>query len=276
MHCLIVLAVALTVLAFPPPSWALLRVSTDFHVAITGSGSVSSKWRDCRGGCKHVDIDCRRTCVTDLWVNEQRTLVASPDRDSRFVRWEPGPCDDKNDGCSLTIGPPCGSRPTCSLTVGDVTRITAIFEKSPPPTTPSDSNPSTSTPQPSPPATRPPGSPPPGSRQLAPTPSDHRPLRGSQRRFIARVSRHVVIRGVRPRRVAVTVLVNARSSVRLVLQNARDRLVTSRTWEIDPGSRVLQLTVPKRARRGRYILRATVRDRHEHVERFERRIHLRR
>jgi hypothetical protein len=97
---------------------------------------------------------------------------------------------------------------------------------------------------------------------------------GPQPRFAARVG-PIVVRGGRSRRVLFTVGVNARSSIRAVLQNARGRRVSSRTWSVQRGERVLRLPVPKRARRGTYTLNVTARDAGGHVKRFTRRVKLR-
>jgi hypothetical protein len=97
----------------------------------------------------------------------------------------------------------------------------------------------------------------------------------SKQQFVAVVGQPVV-RGVRPRRILITVRVNAPSSIAAMLTSARRRRVIYHSWQVASGSRVLRLSAPKRARRGMYVLRLTARDRDGHVKRFERRVRLRR
>jgi len=142
----------------------------------------------------------------------------------------------------------CGTSPRCTLAAGPVTRITAVFDAE---EAPSENKPSGTDPQ--------------------------RPKRrpGSKAAFTARVGR-VVVRGARPRRLRFTVGVNAPSSIQALLENGRGRSVTSRTWRVQAGTRVLRLSVPRRTPGGNYVLRITVRDRAGNVKRFNRRVRLRR
>jgi hypothetical protein len=142
----------------------------------------------------------------------------------------------------------CAASPQCELNAGPVTRVTAVFDTV---GKPSGTTPSGTTPQ--------------------------RSKRGgsTQTPFVARIGR-ILVPGARPRRVHFTVSVNARSSIRAVLENARGRPVSSRAWEVERGERVLRLRVPRRARRGSYVLKITARHKPDDVERFTRRVRLRR
>jgi hypothetical protein len=142
----------------------------------------------------------------------------------------------------------CTTNPQCALAVGPVTRVTAVFDAV---ETASETQPSGGRPQ-----------------QSKRTPS-------SQAAFVARVG-PVIVPGGRPRRIHFTVRVNARSSIRAVLHDARGRRVSSHTWSIQSGKHVLRLRVPKRARRGTYVLKITAHDTAGNVKRFKRRVQLRR
>lgn len=237
----------------------------------TGSGTV-------RGDpvAVHCAADRCKT-LEPVAVGDHETLIADPDPGSRFVRWE---------------GAPCGTKDTCRLKVGPVTTVTVVFDKRPTivltPSGPRDPKPEDATPQdPKPHESKSQDSKPQDSKRQNTKPENSEPppkppkpapkAAGLQRPFVARVGRHVLVRGVRPRRLAVTVGVNVRSSIQLALQTKRGRRVTSRTWTITSGRRVLELVVPSRhSRRGRHLLRVTAWDGHGHVERFTRRVYLRR
>jgi hypothetical protein len=243
----------------PPPSGGgvgqigqpLRSVGLIFRVATlgTGSGTVRSASRD---------LDCGRRCTTNLGFGSQQTLIARPDRGSRFVRWRGA----------------CTTAPKCTLEVGPVTRVTAVFAKADLPVSrPPVSNPSPpAAPLPGPPVSKPPGANPTASN---PRPAPLQPQR-PQRPFVVQVDRRVVVRGVRPQRVAVTVRVNARSSMRLMLENTRGHVVTSDTRYIRRGRRVLLLSVPEHAKAGKYLLTIEAQDEHGHLKRFKRSVRLRR
>jgi hypothetical protein len=147
-------------------------------------------------------------------------------------------------------GGACAGSPRCRLAVGPVTRVTAVFDaagESP---------------------VKPSGMKAPSKRE--------RSGRRSRSPFVARVSPQPVVRGTRPRRILFRVTVNARSSIRAVLAKAHGRAVTSRSWNVQPGIRPLQLRVPKRAKPGAYVLRITARDGAGTVKRFQRRVRVRR
>jgi hypothetical protein len=163
-----------------------------------------------------------------------------------FGEWQTLTADAKPGSRFVRWRGACAASPQCALAVGPVTRITAVFDAV---ETASETQPSGREPQ-----------------QSKRTPS-------SRAAFVARVGR-VVARGARPRRIHFTVRVNARSSIRAVLHDARGRPVNSRTWSIQRGKRVLRLRVPRRARRGTYVLKITAHDTAGNVKRFKRRVQL--
>ena len=196
-----------------------------FRVAKDGSGS---------GTVKGDDFDCGTRCTRIVEFGTRATFTAFPDDGSRFVGWRGA----------------CGEAPRCSLEMGPVTRVTAMFRRG------------SAGGSKQPPASSP-----------APPPFGFPPS-GSDRPFIVVVEGRVVVRGARPRRVHVTVRVSARSSIHGVLETARGRRVTANTWQIPRGRSMLRLAVPRRARRGTHVLRITARDGREHVKRFTRRVRL--
>ena len=195
-----------------------------FRVAKDGSGS---------GTVRSDHLDCGGTCSESVGFGDRDTLEASPDAGSRFVAWRGA----------------CGESPRCSLKVGPVTRVTAVFERL---------SAAGSVPPPPPPP------PPPTSGPTA-----------ASKPFVATVDR-VVVRGTRKRRIRFTIRVSARASIRGVLESARGDRITAGAWRIPRGRHVLSLAVPRRAPRGTYVLRITARDAHGHVKRFDRRVRLRR
>ncbi|MEA2233251.1 MAG: hypothetical protein QOD83_3067 [Solirubrobacteraceae bacterium] len=202
----------------------------------TGSGTVRSQL-----------LDCGASCHASIGFGKPQTLVADAARGSRFVGWR-GACD---------------ASPRCTLEVGPVTRITAVFDSASPPGS-------------QPPETKSPEIKASGTQPVTSQPEQSKQRPRSQSPFVARVGRRIVVRGVPPRRILFTVGVNARSSIRAVLANARGQLVSSHTWTVGSGSRMLRLGLPRRARRGTYVLKVTARDGADNVKRFERRVRLRR
>jgi hypothetical protein len=205
-----------------------------FRVAKDGTGS---------GTVRSQSLDCGDSCDATLDFGDRQILVATAERGSRFVRWSGA----------------CKASPRCTLAVGPVTRVTAVFDSEgrPPETKPSGTNASDATP-------------------LRPTPRQSKLMRRSSSAFAASVGRRIVVRGARSRRVLFTVGVNARSSIRAVLESTRGRRVSSRSWDVRRGKRVLRLRVPEGAGRGTYVLKITARDRAGNVKRFKRRVRLRR
>jgi Divergent InlB B-repeat domain len=88
----------MTVPSIPP------NILVNFHIRKAGSGS---------GTVRGQFLDCGTSCATDRTFGASETLVALPDGDSRFDRWQAA----------------CGAAPTCKLEVGPVTAVTAVFEK---------------------------------------------------------------------------------------------------------------------------------------------------
>jgi hypothetical protein len=209
-------------------------VGVVFRVAKDGTGS---------GTVRSRSLDCGDSCDATLDFGDRQTLVATAERGSRFVRWSGA----------------CKASPRCTLAVGPVTRVTAVFDSEgrPPETKPSGTNGSDAEPPRS-------------------TPQQSKRERRSSSAFAASVSRRIVVRGARSRRVLFTVGVNARSSIRAVLENARGRRVSSHNWSVRRGKRVLQLRVPTSAGRGTYVLKITARDRTGNVKQFKRRVRLHR
>jgi Divergent InlB B-repeat domain len=123
----------------------------------------------------------------------------------------------------------CGTDPTCRLAVGPVTAVTAVFERN----SASSQAPATS---PSP----------------APGPSP-RPRGG----LTARVVKLNVRGHGRRRAILIRLEVSAGASVRALLVRGHRR-VASHHWRLSPGSSLLRIKVPTRARRGAYSVRLTV------------------
>jgi hypothetical protein len=190
-----------------------------FRVLKQGSGS---------GTVRSRSIDCGRRCsLDDLFFGDRETLVADAAPGSTFEGWRGA----------------CSSAPRCSLAVGPVTTVVAVFDAS------GDG----------------------GSSHPAPE-ADPRPSRTSAR-FIARLKRTAVIGRGRHRSILMRVQVNAPSSVRAVLRRGRHR-VAGRRWRVHAGTPLLRLRVPARARPGRYRLRLTLRDGSGHVTHVGRRVRL--
>jgi hypothetical protein len=218
-----------------------LTVELTFHVAKEGTGS---------GSVRSESLDCGNRCSNRLDFGTKQAFIANAAPGSRFVGWRGA----------------CSSDPRCTLVVGPVTRLTAVFDDpSVHPSSPPSSKPSS-----------PPSSKPPTSGPNRPNPATRPSTPSPQHGFFATVDRRVVVRGVRPRRIRFTVRVNQPSSIRAALQNGRGNRVASRAWNVKPGRHLLRLSVPRRAQRGSYLLRITARDQHGHVKQIARRIRLRR
>jgi hypothetical protein len=118
----------------------------------------------------------------------------------------------------------CGSAPTCRLAIGPVTSLTAVFDKK-----------SGAAGGGSKPGTKPPG----------------------RRAFTARVL-GVTVRGHgRRRMISIRLRVSAQATVLARLVRGR-RQVASHRWRVRPGTRVLRMRVPARARPGAYRVRLTI------------------
>ena len=177
-----------------------------FRVLKQGSGS---------GTVRSESLDCGRECALDGHFGDRETLEAEPAAGSTFTGWR---------GM-------CSTAPRCSLAVGPVTSVVAVFDDA--------------------------------SKRGSPT-SDREPnaRRKESRRsapFVARLKRVVVAgRGAR-RRVLMRVQVNGPATVRAALRRGRDR-VAGRRWRVRGGMPLLRLRIPAGARSGRYRLALSVRD----------------
>jgi hypothetical protein len=196
-------------------------VSVRFRVLKQGSGSGTV--RSGAGG-----VDCGNSCVSEQNFGTRQNLVADPDGGSNFSGWRGA----------------CSTAPTCSLAVGPVTAVAAVFNALP--STSSSSSQPSSSPPPSRPATR----------------------------FVARLRRFVVSGRGRTRRILIRVQVNARATVRATLTSRRGHRVTSKRWRLAAGSPLLRLKVPARTRRGTYRLALSMSDGRGHVVRVARRVRI--
>jgi len=195
-------------------------VTVYFRVVKRGSGS---------GTVRGESLDCGTACAVEKRFGRRETLVADAAPGSSFAGWRGG----------------CSTTPTCSLAVGPVTTVVAVFDAEGRSTR---SEPSQS------------GSP--DSQQ------SHR-----RTRFVARLRRIAVTGHGRHRRVLMRVSVNARAVVTASLRRGRVR-VASRRWRIGAGSPLLRMRVPARARRGVHRLRLSIRDGDGHATRISRRVRL--
>jgi hypothetical protein len=99
--------------------WTSLRFGTaDFPQDIPPAVVVRFGVRKSGGGSGTVrgeGVDCGGRCNVDLDFGARLSLVADPDRGSRFAGWEGA----------------CGGDATCALDVGPVTTLAAVFDRSP-------------------------------------------------------------------------------------------------------------------------------------------------
>lgn len=198
-------------------------VSVHFRVLKQGSGS---------GTVRSESIDCGRRCAVEKFFGDRETLVADAAPGSTFEGWRRG----------------CSSAPRCSLAVGPVTTVVAIFDES---------------------ATDKSG----GSSGTEPAPGAYRRPSRTSAPFVARLKRIAVTGRGRHRSVLMRVQVNAPARVRAVLWRGRHR-VAGRLWRVNAGTPLLRLRVPTGARPGRYQLRLTLRDASGHVTHVGRRVRL--
>jgi List-Bact-rpt repeat protein len=173
------------------------EVDVNFRIRKTGSGT---------GTVRSQSIDCGGRCEASRKFGDGESLEATPDGGSRFDHW----------------GAACGTAPRCSLAVGPVTAVTAVFERG------SSSGPV------------------PGGGGSA-----NRSLR-------ARVLKLNVRGHGRRRAILIRLQLNAASTVRAVLLRGR-RQVAAKRFRVRAGSHLLRFRVPVRARPGRYRLRLTIR-----------------
>jgi hypothetical protein len=197
-------------------------ISVTFRVLKQGSGA---------GTVRSGSLDCGRQCALDGHFGDRETLLADAAPGSTFTGWR---------GV-------CSRAPRCSVAVGPVTAVVAVFD---------DSD-----------AAK-------GGSHASGTDPGARP--GPSRRnaaFVARLKRIVVTGHGRHRRVLMRLRVNAPATVRAVLRRGRHR-VAGRRWRVRGGTPLLRLRVPARARSGRYQLALSVRDDAGHATRVKRRVRL--
>jgi hypothetical protein len=194
-------------------------IKASFRVLKQGSGS---------GTVRSDSLDCGRRCAIEQYFGQRETLVADPAPDSTFMGWH---------GV-------CSTAPRCSLAIGPVTTVVAVFDDA---------------------DTTKGGSP-------DPEPGAHEERPGSPP-FAARLRRVAVTGHGRHRRVLMRVQVNAPATVRAVLRRGRDRVAGGR-WRVRVGTPLLRLRVPQRARSGRYWLALSVRDAAGHAAHVTRRVWL--
>jgi hypothetical protein len=195
--------------AFPP------EISVNFRVAKAGTGS---------GTVRSGSLDCGPRCAIQTTFGARETLTAVPDSGSRFDGWRAA----------------CGGAPTCSLAVGPVTSLTAVFER--------------------------------GAGGATTQPGGRKPPRS--RAFSARVLGLSVRGHGRRRTLSIRVRVNAAATVRARLVRGR-RQIASHRWRVRTGFHVLRMRVPTRARPGTYKMRLSISGRGRTV-RITRSVRLRR
>jgi len=177
-----------------PPAGIPPAISVRFRIIKRGSGS---------GTVRSQHVDCGGSCTVDEDFGTQERLAADAASGSSFTGWRGA----------------CANAPSCSLAVGPVTAVVALFDAAAP------SKPTT-----------------PGSG-----PSRSRP------RFVAGARRIVVSGHGRHRRILMRLRLNARAAVRATLSR-KHRRVAARRWRVAPGTPLLRLRVPARAPRGSYVL----------------------
>jgi hypothetical protein len=168
-----------------------------------------SRWRDAAGA---------------VASGTSAASISAPGRGSTFSGW-----------CGA-----CATAPICSLAVGPVTAVVAVFDAS-------AAQPSTTSPGPGP--SRPPT------------------------RFVARTRLVAVSGHGRDRTIFIRLQVNAPATVTAVLSRGHRR-VASRRWRAAAGSPLLRIRVPARACRGVYPLALTFPDGAGHTAHATRRVRL--
>jgi hypothetical protein len=197
-------------------------ISVIFRVLKQGSGA---------GTIRSESLDCGRQCALDAHFGDRETLVAEAAPGSTFTGWR---------GV-------CSQAPRCSVAVGPVTTVVAVFD---------DSDTAKG-----------------GSHASDTEPGVRRDPSRRNAPFVARLKRIAVIGHGRHRRVLMHVRVNGPATVRAVLRRGRHR-VAGRRWRVTDGTRLLRLRVPARARSGRYQLALSVRDDAGHATHVKRRVRL--
>lgn len=173
---------------FPP------KIRVRFRVIVTGGGN---------GTVRGDRIDCGRRCSSTYDYGDRERLRADAAAGSRFDHWVGG----------------CGKDPTCTLPVGRITTVRAVFAAT--------------------------------AKQSSGHP-------GTAKRLSARRVRLAALGRRGKRRVVLVVAVNESATGRLRLLRGR-RQVAARTYRLRSGRNRLLLRVPPAARGGRYRLVLTVR-----------------
>jgi hypothetical protein len=184
----------------PPDNQIPPDVTVNFRVAKAGSGS---------GTVRSARLNCGDQCSIVTGFGQMETLTAVPDSGSRFEGWRTA----------------CGSSPTCSLAVGPVTSLTAVFERGA------------------------------GAGGGATQPGATKPPQS--RAFAARVLRLSVRGHGRRRTISIRLHVNATATVRARLLRGR-RQIASHRWRVRTGIHVLRMRVPARARPGACKVRLSI------------------
>jgi hypothetical protein len=195
-------------------------IRVTFRVLKQGSGS---------GTVRSESLDCGSQCALDAHFGDRETLVAEPASGSTFMGWR--------GMCSTAL--------RCSLAVGPVTSVVAVFDDA------SKGG--------SPASDREPNARPEGSRGSAP--------------FVARLRRIAVTGHGARRRVLMRVQVNGPATVRAALSRRRDRVAGGR-WRVRGGMPLLRLRIPAGARSGRYRLALSVRGAVGHATHMTRKVWL--
>jgi hypothetical protein len=186
----------------PPNNQVPSAVTVNFRIAKAGNGS---------GTVRSTKLNCGGQCSIETGFGQTETLTAVPDSGSRFDGWRAA----------------CGSAPTCSLAVGPVTSLTAVFDRGAGGGAGGG-------------ATQPGGTKPPQSRA-----------------FAARVLRLSVRGHGRRRTISIRLRVNATATVRARLLRGR-RQIAAHRWRVRTGIHVLRMRVPPRARPGNYKVRLSI------------------
>jgi List-Bact-rpt repeat protein len=178
---------------FPP------KIRVRFRVIVTGGGN----------GSVHGDhIDCGTRCSSTYDYGDRERLRADPAAGSRFDHWDGG----------------CGRDPTCTLPVGRITTVRAVFA---------------------------------GTSQQSSGDNPRGPG-GTAKRLTARLVRLAALGRRSQRRVVLVVAASEAATGRLRLLRGH-RQVAARTYRLRAGRNRLVLRVPRRARPGRYRVVLTVR-----------------
>ena len=205
-------------------------ISVNFRVIKQGSGSGTvSGSLICGNACGPVTKD----------FGTRVTLSADPAQGSTFSGWRGA----------------CGSAPNCSLAVGPVTTLVAVFNAAGSSAGSSGSSSGSS-----------------GSSGGSSGSSSSGSGTSHSTPFVAQLRRFVVSGHGRKRKILIRVQANAPATCQATLTSRRGHRVTSKRWRVAAGSPLLRLKVPARTRRGTYKLALSLSDGKGHVTRVSRRV----